>query len=263
LVNGCVKDRSQGHKNHLSEPLVVTFTRPNSGYPQKQVSSTTKRPEETSSLPLFDVVFVWGSGENGQLGIWKPNSTGVDKECCQIYCPSPEAIFTNKVLIQKSINGSDKQLSQAPLVSAGKFHSAVLTEVNGLIMFGCGLQGQTGWDFVVQPNSDKPLPYPRCLLPSTESLHLPPTALHKPLLTTKQLILNPSENTELVAVYVMCGASVSVVLADLRTAPSNTHLLGMSDHATGTFQVKKPLVLSSDRPQVRVKIWLHNFEDTT
>ncbi|KAF5404184.1 hypothetical protein PHET_02284 [Paragonimus heterotremus] len=222
LLNGSVKDRSQGYKNHPGEPLVIASTRPNFGSSQKQASSTTKRSGETSSLPLFDVVFVWGSGENGQLGIWKPNSMGVDKECCQIYCPSPEAIFTNKVLIQKSINQSGMPLSQAPLVSAGKFHSAVLTDVDGLIMFGCGLQGQTGWDFVVQPNSDRPLPYPRFLLPSMGSLHLPLTGRHKPLLTTKQLLLNPSENTELVAIYAMSGASVSVVLADMRTASSNT-----------------------------------------
>ncbi|KAF8571491.1 hypothetical protein P879_04768, partial [Paragonimus westermani] len=91
-MKSCMKDHSQRHTNHLTEPLILAFTRPNSGASQKQ-----KEPEETSNLPLLDVVFVWGSGENGQLGIWNPNPTGVGKECCQIYCPIPNAIFTNRV----------------------------------------------------------------------------------------------------------------------------------------------------------------------
>ncbi|KAF6771852.1 hypothetical protein AHF37_09379 [Paragonimus kellicotti] len=74
----------------------------------------------------------------------------------------------------------------------------------------------------MQPKDDMSLSYPRCLLPSTKSLHLPLNGLHKPLLTTKQLLLNPSEDTELAALYVMCGASISVVLADLRSASSST-----------------------------------------
>ncbi|KAF8565112.1 hypothetical protein P879_11582 [Paragonimus westermani] len=86
----------------------------------------------------------------------------------------------------------------------------------------CGIQGQTGWDFVTQLNSGVSLSYPRCLLPSTGSLHLALNGLCKPLLTTGQLLLNPSENTEMAAIYVACGSSVSVVLADLKNTSSNT-----------------------------------------
>ncbi|KAA3678244.1 uncharacterized protein DEA37_0012617 [Paragonimus westermani] len=96
-MNGCMDDRSQRYTKHLNEPLVVASTHVNSGSSQKQVWSTTKEPKETSNLTLIDVVLVWGSGENGQLGIWKPNPTGVGEECCQIYCPIPNAIFTNRV----------------------------------------------------------------------------------------------------------------------------------------------------------------------
>ncbi|KAA3678245.1 uncharacterized protein DEA37_0012619 [Paragonimus westermani] len=130
--------------------------------------------------------------------------------------------FYRKVPIQKPINRSSTLLSHTPFVSAGKYHSAVLTDVNGLVMFGCGIQGQTGWDFVTQLNSGASLSYPCCLLPSAESLHLSLNGLCKPLLTTGQLLLNPSENTEMTAIHVACGASVSVVLADLRSTSSNT-----------------------------------------